>query len=710
MKPPPGRVLVTGSTGLVGSTVCSFLEERGWIVVRGIQGLSPLPSKGTETLSLGDLGEAGPLCASLRGIDAVIHLAALAHDDAEHASAQRLHMVNTEGTRRLVAKSVEDGVQHFILVSTSKVYGDSSPEGQPFKTASKMSPIGAYATSKQCAEQALWETLGPGTRGTIIRSPLVYGPAVQGNLRSLLVLARSHAPSLSASVGRHRSMVYVGNLASLIEQSLLDKRSFSQTLNVSDGDDVTVGELTMLVRRAMKLRRAHVPVPSAIVNAFARRALPNRIAKRLFYEMRLDTSETSSLLEWLPEFTVRDGLRRSFGDASRTRPILLMVVTEDWYFLSHRSQLAARAHEAGWDVHIATHVVDAAESLNDLPISVHPIEVSRRAGALISHLRLLGQLNSLYRSLDPDVIHHVALVPVVLGGIAAKWQGGMNVVDSIAGLGSTFTEDGGSPRWLERLASTVLKRSLADSRTRVVVQNEDDRQRIAAFTTRKPIPVVLIRGSGIDPDEFNPVAQRANREEPDRFRGVLASRMLWTKGIEIAVEASGILNARGIPFTLLIAGFLDESNPDHIAEDTLNGWVQPGVVEWLGRIGDMPALWRRADLAVVPSYYREGVPRVLLEAAMSGLPSVAADIPGCREAIVPNVTGILVEPRSSSSLADAIEWLYRNPQIRSEMGVRARQHAVAEFSNQIIHEHFLQLYESSLRPSRRSASTPGNVP
>lgn len=352
-----------------------------------------------------------------------------------------------------------------------------------------------------------------------------------------------------------------------------------------------------------------------------------------------------------------------------TSPKLVFVVTEDWYFVSHRLPLAVAAREAGFDVTVLTRCSGAHRAIEAAGVGVMPFAMNRRGLNPLGLLRETWALARIYRRLRPDIVHHVALRPVVVGGLAARLAGVPAVVSAVAGMGYLFTD--ARRVWLAAIMRRLLRFVLA--RGRVIVQNPDDFAALAALTGA-PSRIRLIPGAGVDVETFSPAAPPAG---PVCI--VLAARMLWDKGVGEFVAAAEMLASEGIEARFLLAGAPDPDNPAAVPEATLRSWHGRWGVEWIGHQADMAALYRSAHIACLPSYYREGLPKSLLEAAACGLPIVTTDAPGCREVVRDGVNGLLVPVRDAGALAAALRILIGDAALRRRMGEQSRLRAETEF-------------------------------
>ncbi len=366
-----------------------------------------------------------------------------------------------------------------------------------------------------------------------------------------------------------------------------------------------------------------------------------------------------------------------------SRPKLLFLVTEDWYFVSHRLPLAVAAREAGFDVVVATREGMHGQVIRDAGLKFIPFELSRRGG---NPLAEITKLTRLYRSERPAIVHHVALKPVLYGSLAARLVGVTQVVNAVAGLGWLFTSGGLAARTVRPVVRGLLARLLAASGSRTIVQNPDDQ----ALLVRSGVPkdrLRLIRGAGVDTAAFSPA------EEPPAFvTVVLAARMLWDKGVGEFVAAAKHLHDEGVFARFVLVGEPDSANPASVPEASLRAWHGQDGIEWWGQRADMSAVLKQAHIACLPSY-REGLPKSLLEAAACGLPIVTTDTPGCREVVTDGDNGFLVPVKEVDALAAALRKLIIDASLRRLMGGRGRARALAEFSLESVIVQTLAVYQ-----------------
>jgi glycosyltransferase involved in cell wall biosynthesis len=382
------------------------------------------------------------------------------------------------------------------------------------------------------------------------------------------------------------------------------------------------------------------------------------------------------------------------------QPRLLLLITEDWYFWSHRLELARAAQSAGWDVSIGTRVRDHGKRIEDEGFHLHPLRLVRSSRNPLRELLAIFELVRLYRRVRPDVVHHVALKPILYGSVAARVSRVPAVVNGFAGLGYTFTESGERKGVLRSMIGMALRWAVALPRSRVVFQNEDDAREFANAGIVRLDQIRIIHGTGVDTDKFVPPPVHHDGNQDPLV--VLAGRMLWDKGISEFVEAARLLSASSVRARCVIVGMVDEENPAAISEMQLRAWQKEGVVQWWGHRDDMPDVLASAQIVVLPSY-REGFPKVLLEAAACARPLVATDVPGCRAIVKDGINGFLVPPKDPISLCQALVKLLQDPALRARMGAQGREMVVKEFSVDRISRETLNLYHELLGPARSAA-------
>jgi len=369
---------------------------------------------------------------------------------------------------------------------------------------------------------------------------------------------------------------------------------------------------------------------------------------------------------------------------------LLYLVTEDWFFWSHRLPMARAARDAGFDVVVACRVRDHGERIRGEGFRLAPLSLRRGSRNPFFDLVALSEIIALYRRETPDIVHHVAMKPVIYGSLAAAISGAQAVVNALTGLGYLFLSDEIVTRILRLPLRWMFRLLLNRKGSWLLLQNDDDAKLLVSQGIVDSSHIVIIRGSGVDCRRFVP-----GPEAPGILIAVLASRMLWDKGVGELIAAARTLRDRGAPVRILLVGDPDSENPATIPIEQLEAWNREGIVEWRPRTDDVPAVLRGSHIAVLPSY-REGLPKSLLEAAAAGLPIVASDVPGCREIARDGENAILVPVKDAEALADAIERLARDPDLRRRLGARGRELALASFTEEAVAAKTVALYRATL--------------
>ncbi len=363
------------------------------------------------------------------------------------------------------------------------------------------------------------------------------------------------------------------------------------------------------------------------------------------------------------------------------KPRLLFLVSEDWYFVSHRLGLGAAAVEAGFEVVLATRVDRHRARIETCGIRIVELELDRGGINPLRDAVTLSRLVRLYRKETPDIVHHVAIKPVVYGSLAARRAAVPHVVNAIAGLGSVFTSTSISGQILAAGVRRALRYVLRG--TTVIVQNRDDADALGIVDAGG---LELVRGSGVDCTVFT-----AGPLPTDPPVVMLAARMLVDKGVGEFVEAARRLREQGRAARFVLVGAPDPDNRRSIPARTLERWRSAPGIEWWGHRDDMPSVLSQASIVCLPSY-REGLPKVLIEAAASGRPIITTDVPGCREVVRDGFNGLLVPARDPAALASAIGRLLDEANTCRLMGARSRRIAREEFDEARIIDQTLAIY------------------
>lgn len=366
---------------------------------------------------------------------------------------------------------------------------------------------------------------------------------------------------------------------------------------------------------------------------------------------------------------------------------LLYIVNVDWFFVSHRLPIAKAALEQDYQVHLASQFSNPIEAMEGEGIHVHPIKLSRGGRSPLGELRCLFSMFKVLRKVRPDLVHLVTIKPVLYGGMAARMLG-IPAVAAIPGLGYSFSSKGLVMRCFQSLLIGLYRWAVGGANCRVIVQNQHDllilRERVGVPLER----ITLIQGSGVAVMTY-PVVPEADAP----LIAVMAARLLHDKGVHEYIEASRLVKQRHPEVRFLLAGDLDLENPASLSPGELEAIRNEGVVEHCGYVRDIPALFAKANIVVLPSY-REGLPKVLIEAAACGRAVITTATPGCEDAILPDETGLLVPVRDAGALAEAMIRLIEGPELRHRLGLRGRQLAVERFDIGMVIRTHLDIYRS----------------
>lgn len=370
---------------------------------------------------------------------------------------------------------------------------------------------------------------------------------------------------------------------------------------------------------------------------------------------------------------------------------VILFANTDWYLFNFRRSLALALKERGHEVVLVSPEGPYGERLRALGFRWVPAPMHRRSLNLVRELALIRWLRKLIVSEQADLVHGFTIKCAVYGSIAARMARTRARVNAIAGMGYVFTSNDLLARCLRPLVRNLMRFALDGAGARLILQNPDDVMLFRDEGLVDASRVRLIPGSGVDCNRFAPSPSNPP-EKPRALRVVFPARILWDKGLAEYVAAARQLRAQGRMIEFLLAGDRDPGNPAAASEDAVRSWVQEGVVQWLGHVEDMPALFRSTDIVVLPSY-REGLPKGLIEAGACGLALVTTNVPGCREVVTDGVDGLLVPVRDVEALAKAIARLHDDPALRKKLGNAARQKALLEFDERIVVHRTLQVYE-----------------
>jgi len=372
---------------------------------------------------------------------------------------------------------------------------------------------------------------------------------------------------------------------------------------------------------------------------------------------------------------------------------IILFANTDWYLYNFRRSLAVGLRDAGHELLLISPPGPYGARLRELGLRWEPLPMERRSLNPLRELALLWQLIRLFRRERPALVHGFTVKCAIYGSLAARFASVPARVSAVAGMGYVFSSSDLKAQVLRPVVRGMLRLALDGENARLILQNSDD---VALFERAALIAATrirLIRGSGVDCTRFT----RATEAGADRpLRVLLAARLLWDKGIGEYVVAARQLLAQGRRIEFILAGAPDPGNPDAVPEQTIRSWVDEGLLTWLGHVDDMAKLFGSVDVVVLPTYYGEGLPKSLIEAAACALPLVTTDVPGCREVVSDGIDGLLVPVRDGDALAQAIVQLQDDPELALRLGEAARAKAHAEFDERIVIQRTMDVYRELL--------------
>ena len=372
---------------------------------------------------------------------------------------------------------------------------------------------------------------------------------------------------------------------------------------------------------------------------------------------------------------------------------IILFANTDWYLYNFRLSLAQELRLHGHEVILLSAPGPFQNLLQEDGFRWISFPLSRQGINPFNELWTLWRLTRLYHELDPDIVHHFTIKPVLYGSIAAHLLRIPGIINSITGLGHVFIDPEPVTRLLRRLASWLYRINLRG--TEVIFENPEDQKIFIGWRFIKPAQGHLILGTGVDVERYRPTDKENN---PPIV--LFSSRLLVTKGVLEYIEAVRILKKKGVVARFALAGKTDPGNPASIPEGQIEDWKQSNLIEWWGWQDDMPAALAQTDIFCLPSY-REGVPNALLEATACGLPIVTTDTPGCRDVVTNGVNGLLVPVKNAKAVAEALEILIVDQEMRRRMGSAGRDIAV-NFSNIKVNRETLAVYSQILNRSIKS--------
>lgn len=381
-------------------------------------------------------------------------------------------------------------------------------------------------------------------------------------------------------------------------------------------------------------------------------------------------------------------------------PRLLIVVIDAPFFVTHRLPLAIAAKNDGFDVHVTAPIdpnsprgdTAAREKITAAGLTFHALPLKRSSLNPLKELKVVLAIRQLIIELVPDIMHCVGTKPVVYGGLLTRLFGGPTPIFAVTGLGTVFMGRGTRHQIRQRLMRAGFLNAFKTPDCQIIFQNPEDEEVFFDSGVLKDGHYHMLRGVGVDLERFHPRLKDASDSTEPGLVVMLAARLIEAKGVRLFVEAARRLKQKHPDTRFVLLGHSDPESPTDIGREEIEIWQHDGLVEWWGHVDDMPMALAKADIFCLPTHYREGVPKVLLEAAAMGLPIVTTDMPGCRDVVHDGTNGILIGPRDQSALTKALDHLISDQEFREMTAQSGRQRAEEEFSEADFVAKSLEIY------------------
>jgi glycosyltransferase involved in cell wall biosynthesis len=392
---------------------------------------------------------------------------------------------------------------------------------------------------------------------------------------------------------------------------------------------------------------------------------------------------------------ILDPLRcRRAGEGNRMAILdkILVACTEDWFTLSHFKPLLRRLTRIANEVVVVTRSSGRMHEIAQLGCRTIDLDFNRSSMNPLREARTVRKLRAILASEAPDVMHLIAMKPIVLGGLATLFRPPRHTIVHMTGLGFLAISDSAKARGARQAALGVMRSVMRRPGSWLLVENPEDLAFLEAGGVAAGSRVTMLGGAGIDPDTFaaQPVSTKA------RPVAAYVARMIRPKGVDVLMAAADILKARNVPLTIELHGDTDDGNPEAIASTSLRAWANGDDRRYMGFTRDVAAVWKKADIFVLPARSREGMPRALLEAAASARSVIVTDVPGCRHFVRDEIEGLVVPPGDAQALAEALTRLARDHALRARLGATARAKVLAGYTERHVEDGIEEAYRSML--------------
>jgi glycosyltransferase involved in cell wall biosynthesis len=370
---------------------------------------------------------------------------------------------------------------------------------------------------------------------------------------------------------------------------------------------------------------------------------------------------------------------------------ILFIVSEDWYFVSHRLHIAIAAMQNGYSVALLSQVSIHKELLESYGIKVFNWPLDRSSRNPLKELLSIYHAISIIRAFKPNLIHSVAIKPVVYSLLSKVFYRADGHILALAGLGFVFRSNSSLSKILRVFLIPIFKLLFLGDKIRLVLQNNDDKNLILNLRIIDSNKIRLIRGSGVNTSDFFP-----NHDHHEIPLVILPARMLWDKGVQDFVNCAKKFTKKDTNVRFALVGEPDLHNPESVSIMQLKHWVELGIVEWWAKKNNMLEVYHMADIVLFPSYH-EGLPKALLEAASSEIPIVSYDVSGCKEIVKNNVNGFLIPFKDEDALYLSILTLLDDSKLRFDMGKKGREIVINNFTESKVSSETMKVWEEVLR-------------
>ncbi|KTS19147.1 glycosyl transferase family 1 [Pantoea dispersa] len=367
---------------------------------------------------------------------------------------------------------------------------------------------------------------------------------------------------------------------------------------------------------------------------------------------------------------------------------IIFFVNTAWYFNLHWIERVNKLLDDGYEVHLVTSLNDERirKIIEQQGVKCWHLDIDRFSLNLISNLKVLYGFYTLLNKIKPDLIHTITIKPNIIGGIIARFKGIPQII-SIVGLGRAFQKDDK----LKKIGAFLYKSILyKNDRVRMIFEHNADKFFFNTLSSIKESDLYVINGAGVNTDKFFYKPEIVGQTTKILF----ASRLLKSKGLEIVVESIRDLKKDGVNVELMVAGIVDNDDPDHIPLEQLYNWQNENLIQWLGTRDDVEILLQECNIMILPTMYAEGIPRIILEACSVGRACIVGNMPGCQSVITNGVNGIILESHDTNDLCNKIKFLHENPEIRKEFGINSARKIREFFSTEIVVNETLKVYQS----------------